>query len=247
MKIGITERGDPSLDFSWVEKMDKLDGAVIITKNLTDKILTEASPYFQKTVFHVTCTGYGGTVVEPNIPKYEHQLQQAKKLLDMVKNSERVVIRIDPVIPTRKGLVTAEKVFCEAARLGFRRFRVSLMDAYPHVRKRFKEAGLPSPYGENKFSPSKEHINAMNMMLKRLKTELNISIEACAEPGLSQVKHTGCIGEKDLQLMGLNPTDFKQGGYQRSGCLCCTAKTELLSQKKQCPYGCLYCYWREGV
>ena len=25
MKIGITERGDPSIDFSWVEQMEKMD------------------------------------------------------------------------------------------------------------------------------------------------------------------------------------------------------------------------------
>ena len=39
MKIGITERGDASIDYSWVNKLDKVDGAIIITKNLTDKFI----------------------------------------------------------------------------------------------------------------------------------------------------------------------------------------------------------------
>ena len=45
MKIGITERGDAGLDFTWYNavKTNKVDGAVLITKNITseftDKVL----------------------------------------------------------------------------------------------------------------------------------------------------------------------------------------------------------------
>lgn len=39
MKIGVTERGDPSIDFTWTKKLDKMDGAILITKNLTDKVI----------------------------------------------------------------------------------------------------------------------------------------------------------------------------------------------------------------
>ena len=39
MNIGITERGDPSIDFSWVEQMEKMDGVILITKNLTDAVI----------------------------------------------------------------------------------------------------------------------------------------------------------------------------------------------------------------
>lgn len=38
MKIGITERGDPSIDFTWTKKLDKVDGAILITKNLTGQL-----------------------------------------------------------------------------------------------------------------------------------------------------------------------------------------------------------------
>ena len=34
-------------------------------------------------------------------------------------------------------------------------------------------------------------------------------------------------------------------GFQRHGCLCCSAKTELLRKKERCPYQCMYCYWKE--
>ena len=31
---------------------------------------------------------------------------------------------------------------------------------------------------------------------------------------------------------------------QRASCSCLSQKVELLSNKKQCHHGCLYCYWR---
>ena len=251
MKIGITERGDPSIDYSWVKKMDKVDGAIIITKNLTDKLIEEAIPYMYKLIFHVSCTGYGQTVVEPNIPEYTHQLSQALKVLRMM-SSESVVIRIDPIIPTYKGLKRAKKVFETAYKLGFRRFRVSLMDAYPHVRERFKalekEYSLENdsclPYGD-RFSPTPEQIKAANDLFKEMKDKYSdISIESCAEKDLTETERIGCVSEKDLKILGLDMKNVDSVGYQRKGCLCCSAKTELLSNKKQCPYKCLYCYWK---
>ena len=161
MKIGVTERGDPSIDFTWTEKLDKMDGAILITKNLTDKVIERAIPYFDKLIFHISCTGYGQTVVEPNIPAFENQLSQAQKLIRSGFPADRVVIRIDPIIPTKKGLVTATEVFKRAYKLGFRRFRVSLIDCYPHVRERMHNMGLMPPYGD-KFYPEKEQIDATN-------------------------------------------------------------------------------------
>ena len=111
IKIGVTERGDPSLDFSWVEKMEKMDGTILITKNLTDKVIEASKPYLNKIIFHVSCTGYGGTVIEPNIPEFQVQLNQAKKLLQMGVDVNKIVIRIDPIIPTTKGISIAGKVF----------------------------------------------------------------------------------------------------------------------------------------
>lgn len=244
MRIGITERGDPSIDFSWVEKMKNMDGAIIITKNLTDKVIDEAKPYFDKIVFHVTCTGYGKTIVEPNIPAYTDQLSQARKLLSEGFSPERVVIRVDPVIPTEKGLKRAERVICDAVSMGFTRFRVSIMDAYPHVRERFKENNIEPPYGDY-FSASYKMMSDMDNMLRSIKSKHpHIVIESCAEGKLKETVQTGCVSEKDFALLGLKMENIDNAGYQRKGCLCCSAKTELLAEKKQCPYKCLYCYWR---
>ena len=244
MKIGITERGDPSIDFSWVEQMEKMDGVILITKNLTDKVIESARPYFDKMIFHVTCTGYGQTVVEPNIPRYTEQLSQAQKLLSEGVSPERVVIRIDPIIPTEKGLKRAEMVFEEAIARGFSRFRVSIMDAYPHVRERFRENNIDPPYGDY-FTASYNMMFATDDMFKRVKSRHpHIVIESCAEGKLHEIVQSGCVSEKDISMLGLKVDNVDNAGYQRKGCLCCSAKTELLSEKKQCPYKCMYCYWR---
>lgn len=245
MKIGITERGDPSIDFSWVDKIDTVDGLILITKNLTDTVIENAKPYMDKIIFHITCTGHGGSIIEPNIPTHFKQLEQAKKLLDMGVDVNRVVIRIDPIIPTDKGLRKACAVFLLAYSMGFRRFRVSLLDCYPHVRERMKNAGLTPPYGENTFSPNKEHFENVDSIVRQLKhIHPDIVIESCAEKKLNETEQTGCVSKKDLQLLGLDISNVDSVGYQREGCLCCSAKTELLSQKKQCPYKCMYCYWK---
>lgn len=244
MKIGVTERGDPSIDFTWLDKIGEMDGTVLITKNLTDKLIDAAKPYIDKIVFHVTCTGYGGTVVEPNIPEYKTQIANATKLLELGVPVSRVVIRVDPIIPTKKGLQRAKDVIDHAYTQGFRRFRVSLMDAYPHVRKRFKELGIDPPYGEYFFA----HYNMIadaNALFRTLKqTYGDISIESCAEKTLTETECIGCISEKDLGLLGLDTSTADEVGYQRKGCLCCSSKKELLAEKKQCPYKCVYCYWK---
>lgn len=244
MKIGITERGDPSLDFSWVEKSEKMDGVVLITKNLTDKVIENALKNPDKYIFHISCTGYGGTVIEPNIPRFCEQLAQAQKLLKLGINTERIVIRIDPIIPTTKGLKTAGMVFLNAYSMGFRRFRISVLDAYPHVRDRMRQAGLEPPYGDS-FAATKEMFEDINSLVRQLKQLYpDIVIESCAEGTLTETEMVGCISQKDISILGLNANEVDNIGYQRKGCLCCSAKTELLSNKSQCPYKCLYCYWK---
>ncbi len=244
MRIGITERGDPSIDFSWVNKVQLVDGLILITKNLTDKVIECCKPNLNKIIFHVTCTGYGGSIVEPNIPDYKKQLAQACKLLDLGIPVERVVIRVDPIIPTNKGLAKARLVIEDAINMGFVRFRVSILDCYPHVRERFKENGLPLPYGDY-FTASDKMFNDVSEVLMDLRNKYpKIVIETCAEGKLQGVEQTGCVSKKDFELLGLSLENIDTAGYQRKGCLCCSAKTELLSDKKQCPYKCLYCYWK---
>lgn len=103
MRIGITEAGDAGLDLSWVNKLDKIDGAVLITKNITDKFIDAVIANKDKLIIHATTTGMGGTVIEPNVPDYKTQLTQVQKLIDRGFPKNRIIIRVDPIIPTDNG------------------------------------------------------------------------------------------------------------------------------------------------
>ena len=252
-KIGITEAGDPAFDDSWVEKIDDVDGAVIVTKQITEQLHYNLLAYQYKLILHATITGYGGSVLEPHVPPH---FKMRSALYDLVKAGfpkERIVIRIDPIIPTDKGRVKALNIMREFMEDGFSRYRISIIDMYPHVRKRFKESGLPLPYG-NDFAPDDKFVKSVDDTLcfarlywKNLKNDMDdLRIECCAEPGLKRASQSGCISSYDLELLGLcsdTPED-ENVGYQRKNCLCYAGKTELLENKKQCPHGCLYCYWK---
>ena len=165
---------------------------------------------------------------------------------------EKVVIRVDPIIPTTKGIRTAAVVIKTFMDAGFNRFRVSIIDMYPHVRERFKQAGLPLPYGEFGFSPSKEQVHAVDKMLRAASEYWQLPdvlrIEGCAEPGLTNVSQCGCVSDYDLNLLGLQEDDMADSaGYQRKHCMCYSGKTELLKGNSRCKHGCLYCFWKKDL
>ena len=165
---------------------------------------------------------------------------------------EKIVIRIDPIIPTEKGLSVAYRTMISFMEMGFQRYRVSVIDMYPHARSRFKKAGLPLPYGDNGFAPSQAQLSKVDDMLRQAKQFWEgldngkvLRIESCAEPGLTEPITSGCISDYDLNLLGLSEDSESNGvGYQRKSCMCYAGKTELLKHKTRCPHGCLYCYWR---
>lgn len=248
-KIGITEAGDAGLDLSWVDKLNVTDGAIVITKNVTPAFQKAVLANKDKLIVHATITGFGGSKVEPNVPESLSNFDALNSLISNGFPKDRVVIRIDPIIPTEKGLRVARKIFENGIDNGFSRFRVSIIDMYPHVRERFKAAGLPMPYGEVGFSPSLEQIRAVDDLLRSMFVSYGgrspaLKVECCAEPGLTNAIHCGCISCFDLQLLGLDPDEDDGVGYQRRDCMCYSGKRELLVGKQQCPHGCLYCYWK---
>lgn len=251
-KIGATDGGDAGLDLSWRNKMDSVDGAVLITKRVTPAFI-EAVRDMPNVVVHATCTGYGGTVLEPNVPTMLEQFNFVLELVQAGFPKERIVIRIDPIIPTPKGLRRALNVFSLFMSADFSRYRVSIIDMYPFVRDRFLAAGLPLPYGD-RFAPRSEDWQAVNKLIGNAKIMWasgnyagDLRIEACAEPTLTKAIRCGCVSEYDLRLMGLIDEGEKLDsvGYQRRDCLCYSGKVELLTTRKPCSHQCLYCFWKD--
>lgn len=252
MKIGITEQGDASLDFSWKNKLSQLDGCILITKTISDvfiKEILDAYANFKNIILHCTCTSYGGSILEPNVPIYQRQLMQLKQLIIAGFPAENVVLRIDPIIPD--NLDSVKDMLDYAQRLdilrNINRIKISVIDDYRHVKQRFIDAKLNTVYPE-KFYASFQQMNNVNMFFKTLKTKFpHLEISCCAEPYLDKniFKHTGCVSEDDLRIFNLTNTSTSVNPQNRKGCLCLDSKTELLNNKHRCAHKCLYCYWRD--
>ena len=251
-KIGVTEAGDAGIDLSWVEKLARVDGAIVITKKITNAFVQAVAKNKDKLVVHATVTGYGGTVLEPNVPTLDESRDFVQDLLNAGFSKHKTVIRVDPIIPTKKGLATAERVMKAFIDGGFYRFRVSVLDNYPHVCKRFREARLPVLYNGN-FMPTTKDFEATDAMLASVLAYASskgagdgrgFRLECCAEPNLRNATKCGCISAYDLSLLGLDTREADDAGVQRRNCMCYSGKTELLEHKQRCPNGCLYCYWR---
>ena len=244
MKIGITERGDAGLDFSWFDKLSTVDGAILITKNVNnsfiEKVLTATKPL----IVHATCTGLGGTSIEPAVPSYTQQLNGVKSLIERGFPKDHIVLRIDPIIPRPEYLSKIKQVLDTAFELGLlpnMRVRISLLDEYPHVRKRFYELGIPSIY-HGDFQPTPPMcFDAMDLL-----ESYDINYESCAEPMLisPKITATGCVSPTDLKIMGYEVDSLTINPQNRRGCRCLACKTELLEHRGQCPHKCAYCYWK---
>lgn len=252
IKIGFTERGDGGRDLSWVQKCKerKVNGAVIITKTLTDECIN-AVLNLHKTGFpiilHATCTGWGSTIIEPGAYPYGYQLNQIRKLTDAGFPMDHIVLRIDPIWPTPPGLARVNEVLDEAiARniLPTARCRISVLDEYKHVKKRIEDLGFKPCYGPNRFYATKEEFD----LVKENLSKYDIKFYTCAEPMLGnndRFIQAGCLSELDLQLMGLPLDTDQENNQNRSGCHCLSGKTELLTARHRCPSQCIYCYWKD--
>jgi hypothetical protein len=226
--IGITERGDAGLDFSWEESYEKqkCDGAILITKHLSTNFIERAAKY--NSIVHATITGWGFTLIEGNVPSVDSSyvfFDGAVRAL----GKDRVVLRIDPIIPTEEGIRRATEVY--SLFKGYKtRVRISFLDNYPHVKKRFQKAGI---------EPLDYDFHAPLSQRKEIST-LFPNAEICGEP---EMDCSGCISEKDLKTMNIISSDIRVG-HQRPACKCLALKRELLNSRKQCASKCLYCYWK---
>ena len=241
-RIGITETSDPAFH---LEIFDKLyDANIIVTKSLTLKLIDKLVEHKEKCILHLTVTGYGGTVLEPFVPPLLASARNLERLLKKGFPVEQVVLRIDPIIPTEKGI----KKMCDVVRLFFPynipRIRFSILDMYKHVKDRFSEANLPNPY-ETFHAPLVDRLKVLKT-LEELRDKLggSFTIEACGEPDMEK---TPCISQKDVDILGLTEKIILEGSKeQRSHCGCPGNKSQLITGKPhRCSNQCLYCFWKD--
>ena len=248
MRIGITERGDAGINLSWVSKVNQIDGMVLITKNLSEMFCLNVLDLYKKgykIIVHCTCTGYGGTELEPCVPNYKAQLGALKYLIEQGFPASHCVLRIDPIFPSEKGLNKVKEVmnYFMSLNTGVTRIRVSIVDEYKHVKERYKARGWNPLYGDN-FGPSASQVYAVACTLQNYP----YTFETCAEGGLTNYSNKcivkGCISNTDLEIMDLPIIDMSINPQKRTGCHCLSCKYELFEKRQPCPHGCVYCFWR---
>ena len=242
--VGITEAGDGGLDLSWAKRIHEVTAMIVVTKQLTPGCKSVLAKYAEKSILHHTITGYGQTILEPNVPHFEDSIATVTEFCASDNFPlEHVVIRVDPIIPTERGISRAKSVLLSAASSRFNRFRVSVIDMYPHVAKRFRNAGIALPF--DGFQAPAESVKMVDDMLDAVHHEYpGIIIEACAERALKNVRHCGCVSEYDLNILGIDFDESDAVGYQRKDCMCFSGKKELLNHRQPCAHNCLYCYWK---
>lgn len=237
------------MDYSWLPKIPNMDVTILITKNITKKFadtVLELHQRHQNIILHCTCTGWGGTFLEPGVPHCLNQLEALRHLIDRGFPENQCVLRIDPIIPTQLGIQNARFVLNYARRLELFsvRVRVSVLDEYKHVKERLLKQNIAPFYPDGRFYASKDQMTAVSRLLEEFP---NITFEACAEPYLAakNLVHTGCVSVTDLRLFNLKPDTTVINIQKRSGCLCLACKTELLSTRHPCKHNCQYCYWKK--
>lgn len=235
LQIGITERGDAAINKGWIPwVMQERKPAILVTKD--PRLLWKSLTKSMNIIVHATITGMGGSVLEPNVPVPLMAHRGLEKIISLL-GKDRVVLRIDPIMPSEFGVDTALQVL-EYGRQNFGdiRVRVSFLDCYRHVYKRFADAGLSEMlrmYNGQIHASLKDRQQAL--------AQLPGNIEICGEPGMVC---QGCISPIDVKILNLPQPSNIQFGRQRGHCQCLFIKRELLKNRDRCPHQCLYCYWQ---
>ena len=249
--FGITERGDAGLDLSWENRLHAVEGAIIISKACNDNFTDLLLKYRDKIIYHATCTGLGGTKMEPNVPSINEKFEHIKKLIWNGFPAKQIVVRIDPLFPMQMVskinntlnidyLFNIKDILARTEELGITRVRYSYLDIYPHILKRFKKMDanfiFDTPWC---FDIKKE--------IKLYEFNNNLKYEACAENIVPPWEQRGCISVEDLEVLGKEKLKFSGCSQQRLSCRCPGNKLELLNNKFQCKHGCAYCYWPDEM
>ena len=240
-RIGTCESGEIAFNLDAFDRLYK--GNIIITKRLTDKLIEKLVEHQDKIILHCTVTGFGGSRIEPFVPRAIDTHKGIVKLLEAGFPVSHMVLRVDPIVPTERGMETALDVIAAFGGLGIKRLRFSFLDNYKHVKTRFKNEGIPELYDGEFHAPRELRLECAKKIETMAKQAGFESVEACGEPGIESIS---CLSQKDIDILGLSDQITLEGSAeQRDSCGCPANKSELLKVRPhQCENKCLYCYWR---
>jgi len=216
---------------------------VVWTKNPANLLDHEALHHYCRQYpmyLHVTITGMGSTVLEPNVPPSRETLALLGPLVDYVGDPARIRIRFDPIVhlqlpdgETFCNLDRFESIAKEAHTHGIRDFSISWMAAYKKVVSRLRKRGIAEiPVSDEQRT---EELGRLSERASRYP----ITLHGCCVPGMPVSR---CIDGELLARLHpeQSPCSSQKAKGQRTACGC----TESLDigWYHPCPHGCLYCY-----
>jgi hypothetical protein len=223
---------------------EKVHTLVIWTKNPQNMItagkLKEVLSSYSQLYVHLTITGLGNTLLEPNIPEWKNTAKMLPDLIELVKGPERITWRFDPLIEVIKegtkisNFALFPVIAKQIKEHGITKCKTSWVEPYKKVIRRLdkKDIKLEILLQNKRRKQSEE--------LQKHAEKYGIELSYCSMEGLTR---SNCIDGKlfnRLHSKGFLCSEKRAKGQRR---LCgCTESIDIGWYSLKCNNGCLYCY-----
>jgi len=217
---------------------------VIWTKNPGNMLaagrLREALASYAQLYIHLTITGLGASLLEPQIPAWQQVIAMVPEVVALAKDPRRISWRFDPIVRAEAGGVKisnfelfpllAERM----AACGITTCRTSWVEPYRKVLRRTQKKGV------RLLIPSLAERCHQGAIFESTAARCGISMHYCAMEGFARSR---CIdGELLSRLHPAGaPCSLKKAKGQRAQCGC-TESIDLGWYSLKCHNACLYCY-----
>jgi hypothetical protein len=223
---------------------ESVHSLVIWTKSprnlLSHPTLSPRIKHYQNLFLHLTVTGMGGSILEPNIPSPGDVLTLLPDLIRLFAGPEHIRLRFDPIVHLRmpggsaySNLECFADVIKPAANLGISEVTISWMDEYRKVITHLNRKGI-TPQTPSESLKREELKKLLDGARKH-----GVTLHGCCEPTMERSK---CIDGKllsDLHPRGLRCSTRRAAGQRE---LCGCTESYDIGSYRFCPHGCLYCY-----
>lgn len=203
-------------------------------------LLADYNLYFQYTI-----TGYGGSLIEPNVPTMEDSIKTLEKMLINYK-PEQFNIRFDPILFSKEtGMVTERlkdfgklcKYLKELDMISKCRITTSYISLYDNVARQLQR--------KIKIVNDKEQAKKFFEEMANISLSYGgkgIGMCCCKEfENIKGIYQSHCIDGKLLDELFSEKSSKAKSTGQREGCGC-SKSIDIGSYNQKCDHNCLYCY-----
>ncbi len=223
---------------------DTVHTVVLWTKSPKNLILRgrlqETLSRYAQIYVHLTITGMGGSVFEPQIPAWEETVGLLGAVVEAAKSPERICWRFDPILEAEKNgkefsnLPYFPRLAEAVSAFGIKQVRTSWVSPYKKVTARMAKQGW------RLLQKTPDERRRQAEWMEDVCKQFGFSLGMCAMEGFPVSR---CIdGERFSRLHpgGLNGSNEKARGQRE---LCgCTKSRDIGWYTDRCRHVCLYCY-----